>query len=411
MTTGPGDEKAAGGPGRGHFRASHADRERVIAALKAPLIQGRLTKDEFGSRVGRALGSRTYAELAALIADIPAGLTGPAARNAPHADNSPPHRRRARGIAGSLAAIAVVVATISVASLSHRPAVVPAPMPAGAVMYVAASNGMTPVTAGTNTAGKPIKIGAIPTAIAITPDGKTAYIADEHPATVTPVTTATGTPGKPINIGGFPWAIAITPDGKTAYTVDIPAYGQGPTRVIPVATATNTPGKPIKISDIVGLSAAIAITPDGKTAYIVTGAHTGTTVTPIAATTNTPGKPINIGSGPPGRTRSRSRRTGRPPTSSAPPLGEQRSHRSRPPPTHPANRSTSAVSAVSPQRPRSRSRRTGRPPTSPMGTTARSYRSRPPPARRASRSTSAAPLKGSRSPLELWQRCLIRAER
>src|SRR5215471_2054881 len=299
MTTGPGDEKAAGGPGRGHFRASHADRERVIAALKAAFIQGRLTKDEFDSRVGRALGSRTYRELAALTADIPAGLTGLVARHALQADIGPGHRRRARGIAGILAATAVIVATISVASLSPRPAVVPAPRPARAVMYVAASNGMIPITTGTNTAGTPIKIGAIPTAIAITPDGKTAYIADEHPATVTPVTTATGTPGKPINIGGFPWAIAITPDGKTAYTVDIPAYGQGPTRVIPVATATNTPGKPIKISDIVGLSAAIAITPDGKTAYIVTGAHTGTTVTPIATATNTPGKPINIGSGPP----------------------------------------------------------------------------------------------------------------
>jgi DNA-binding beta-propeller fold protein YncE len=295
MTTGPGDEKPAGGLGRDHVRASHADRERVIAALKAAFIQGRLTKDEFDSRVGRALGSRTYAELAALTADIPAGLTGLVARNAPQADIGPGHRRRARGFAGSLAAIAVIVATMSVVSLSHRPAFVAAPRPAGAVMYVAASNGMTPVTTATGTPGKPIRIGAIPIAIAITPDGKTAYIADEHPATVTPVVTATGTPGKPINIGGFPWAIAITPDGKTAYTVDLPAYGRGPTRVVPVATATNTPGKPIKIRDVMGFSAAIAITPDGKTAYIVTGAHTGTTVTPIATTTNTPGKPINIG--------------------------------------------------------------------------------------------------------------------
>ena len=78
-------------------------------------------------------------------------------------------------------------------------------------MYVAASNGMTPVSTGTNTAGKPIKIGAIPTAIAITPDGKTAYIADEHPATVTPVATATGTPGEPINIGRIPKGIVIAP--------------------------------------------------------------------------------------------------------------------------------------------------------------------------------------------------------
>src|SRR5215472_11210611 len=95
MTTGPGDEQAAGAPGGGHFRASHADRERVIGALKAAFIQGRLTKDEFDSRVGRALGSRTYAELAALTADIPAGLTGQVSRSAPRADIRPRHRRRA----------------------------------------------------------------------------------------------------------------------------------------------------------------------------------------------------------------------------------------------------------------------------------------------------------------------------
>ena len=58
---------------------------------------------------------------------------------------------------------------------------------------------------------------------------------------------------------------------------------------------------------------------------------------------------------------------------------------------------------------RSRSRRTGGPPTSPMGITVRSYRSQPPPARRAARSRSAAPRWRSRSPIELRQRWLIRA--
>ena len=295
MTAGPGDEKAAGGPGRGHFRALHADRERVIAALKAAFIQGRLTKDEFDSRVGRALGSRTYAELAALTADIPAGLTGPVARDALQAD-SRPRRRRAGRIAGSLAAIAVFVATISVASLSHRPTIVAAPRLRGAIMYVAASNGMTPVMTGTNTAGKPIRIGAIPTAIAITPDGKTAYIADEHPATVTPVATATGTPGRPIKISdivGLSAAIAITPDGTTAYVVTGARRG---TTVTPVATATNTPGKPIHIGGGLPRAAAIAITPDGSTAYVADGNHR--TVIPVATATGTPGKPIDIGGTP-----------------------------------------------------------------------------------------------------------------
>jgi DUF1707 SHOCT-like domain len=67
------------------LRASRADRERVIGLLKAAFVEGRLAQDEFDTRVGQALASRTYAELAAVTADIPAELIGalpyrPAAR-------------------------------------------------------------------------------------------------------------------------------------------------------------------------------------------------------------------------------------------------------------------------------------------------------------------------------------------
>jgi hypothetical protein len=60
--------------GRGDLRASHADREQVIGILKAAFVQGMLAKDEFDLRVGQALASRTFAELTALTADIPAGV-------------------------------------------------------------------------------------------------------------------------------------------------------------------------------------------------------------------------------------------------------------------------------------------------------------------------------------------------
>jgi hypothetical protein len=70
---GPGDEMAAGTAGRGRLRASHADREQVIGTLKAVFVQGLLDKDEFDLRVGQAFTSLTYAELAAVTADIPAG--------------------------------------------------------------------------------------------------------------------------------------------------------------------------------------------------------------------------------------------------------------------------------------------------------------------------------------------------
>jgi hypothetical protein len=72
---GPGDEVVTGAGGHCRLRASHADREQVIEVLEAAFVRGRLDRDEFDLRVGRALASRTYADLAALTADIPTRLT------------------------------------------------------------------------------------------------------------------------------------------------------------------------------------------------------------------------------------------------------------------------------------------------------------------------------------------------
>jgi hypothetical protein len=84
--TGP-DE--GGLAGRGHLRAAQADREQAITVLKAAYAQGRLTKDELEARAGQAFASRTYAELAALTADIPADvLTASPAAASPAATGS-----------------------------------------------------------------------------------------------------------------------------------------------------------------------------------------------------------------------------------------------------------------------------------------------------------------------------------
>ena len=60
--------------GRGHLRASHADREQMIDTLKVAFAQGRLAKDEFDVRISQALVSRTYADLASVVLGIPAEL-------------------------------------------------------------------------------------------------------------------------------------------------------------------------------------------------------------------------------------------------------------------------------------------------------------------------------------------------
>jgi hypothetical protein len=68
MTAGREDGTAGA---QGQLRSSRADREQAIDVLKSAFVQGRLSKDEFDLRVGQVLASRTYADLAALTADVP----------------------------------------------------------------------------------------------------------------------------------------------------------------------------------------------------------------------------------------------------------------------------------------------------------------------------------------------------
>ena len=98
-----------------------------------------------------------------------------------------------------------------------------------------------------------VYVGGHSAAIAVTPDGQTAYVVHGTSGTVVPVSTATNASGPPIHVGGHPAAIAVTPGGQTAYIADDTSG-----TVIPISTATNTPGKPIRIGGPLG---GISVTP------------------------------------------------------------------------------------------------------------------------------------------------------
>lgn len=105
MESGPEGKDAAAG----RMRAANADRERVVALLQVAFAEGRLARDEFGERVGGALEARTYADLAALTADIPARTAA-----APRPPAAPARARRPlsrRTVAGcwTLVTLAVMV--------------------------------------------------------------------------------------------------------------------------------------------------------------------------------------------------------------------------------------------------------------------------------------------------------------
>jgi YVTN family beta-propeller protein len=147
---------------------------------------------------------------------------------------------------------------------------------------------VTPLNTATNATSATIATNT-PSAIAITPNGATALVANSALHTVTPVTLSTGTVGSPITVGNNPSAIAITPDGTKAYVANYNANGAGTVTAITLsndATSTITVGKGPD---------AIAITPDGTMAYVAN--HFDGTVTPITIATNTAGTPITVGTG------------------------------------------------------------------------------------------------------------------
>jgi DNA-binding beta-propeller fold protein YncE len=175
--------------------------------------------------------------------------------------------------------------------------------PDGETAYVAqnVTNTIVPVNLATGANGALIDVGQEPTGIAITPDGRTAYVVTGGEQIggggVVPIDTATGTAGAPIYAGFVPFAIAIAPDGQTAYVVN-----QISDSLTPIDLATDKAESPIFpiTSPYNGNSelAGIAITPDGQTAYVVNDRWQSSTpneVVPVDLATGKPGAPIKLG--------------------------------------------------------------------------------------------------------------------
>jgi DNA-binding beta-propeller fold protein YncE len=139
---------------------------------------------------------------------------------------------------------------------------------------------LTPISTATNTAGTGIALPFNPFGVAITPNGKTAYLSNWNKSTVVPVDLATGVPGTPIKpVGLQPDQIVITPNGSTAYVEAVDS-----SIVTPISIRTNTVSKAIHVAGV------MTLTPNGKTLF-VQAAHS---ITPINTTTNKAGKPIRI---------------------------------------------------------------------------------------------------------------------
>jgi Flp pilus assembly protein TadB len=89
---------------RNRLRASDADREHIAERLRHAAAEGRLLAEELEERLGKALKARTYGELDAVVADLPANRV---ARRSPI-----PLARPALVVAIALAAVAMIAFVI-----------------------------------------------------------------------------------------------------------------------------------------------------------------------------------------------------------------------------------------------------------------------------------------------------------
>jgi YVTN family beta-propeller protein len=100
--------------------------------------------------------------------------------------------------------------------------------------------GVVPVDLSTGAVGAPIAIGTEPSeepnSIALTPDGRMAYVTSYETGSVTPINLTTRTAETAIAVGGYPTAIAIDPAPSAS------ASGPAPASSSPVAGATGPAG-------------------------------------------------------------------------------------------------------------------------------------------------------------------------
>lgn len=182
--------------------------------------------------------------------------------------------------------------------------------------YVASTNTnqVIPVDLANGVAGRPIHVGPGPMYLAITPNGRTAYVAESgwtsHPVDsydITPVELPSGRVLPPIRTGLGPFDVALTPNAKMAYVANMGSL-TGPslldmhdaTTVTPIDLSDRKPLAPIEVGPGPGW---IAITPNGAEGVVVlagTIQHPAHSLVPIDLRTGKTGRPIHVGVAPQG---------------------------------------------------------------------------------------------------------------
>ncbi|MFI1168871.1 serine/threonine-protein kinase [Streptomyces sp. NPDC020801] len=138
-----------------------------------------------------------------------------------------------------------------------------------------------------------IRVGDSPQGMAVSPDGRRAYVANFASRSVSVIDVATNrTVGGPVPVGDTPEGVAVSPDGRRVYVTNSSA---GSVSVID-ATRNRTVGSPIRVGDT---PEGVAVSPDGRRVYVTNGSSSSVSVIDTA-TNRAVGRPIPVGRFPQG---------------------------------------------------------------------------------------------------------------
>lgn len=160
-----------------------------------------------------------------------------------------------------------VTATITVGGFASEVAV----STNGKFAYVTNSGTVSVINTATNQVSKTIQTGItgnLGAGLAVSPNGKELYEADPFKSSLDVINATTGKVTAKIPVGNNPLAVAVSPDGSVVYVANAGEGNTLGTTVSVISTATN------KVIDTITVGrepSGIAVSPDGAKLYVTTG--------------------------------------------------------------------------------------------------------------------------------------------
>jgi len=166
-------------------------------------------------------------------------------------------------------------------------------------------NTVSVINVGSNKVVATVTVGTLPAGVAITPDGKHAYVTNRRDGTVSVIDTETHTELTTVPVQYHPANVAITPDGSRAYVTNfgdpLPIPG---TTVSVIDTDPSSLTFNTVVATIPGVGPGplgVAVTPDGAHVYVVNvlvGTVSVIDTDPSSPTFNTVVATVAVGPGP-----------------------------------------------------------------------------------------------------------------